>query len=511
MKQTQYKTCHTKEEALERLVGLSKSGKKIALTFGHFNTIHPGHLRFLHHAQELAEELVIAIAGKNQLTKSQQEHFFSADERALGIAQLAGVGLVVLQDHLSLTEIIEALKPQIFILGKEFEEERNQEIDRFIETVERQGGKVIFTVGDVHGSSYSIFQEPSEVAERKNEKLMRTCRKHQIELEPLNRLIDKFKDQKILVLGDTIVDQYIACDALGMSAEAPVLAIKEVETKEFIGGAAIVACHLATLGAKAHYFSVLGADEPAKMVQATMKEYNIPSVLLEDPNRPTTFKIRYMVDNQKLLRVSRLHEEAIPKKLESKLIEELERLAPELDGIIVSDFVYGVITDRILETLTSLAAKHKLKLFGDLQCSSQVGNVAKFKNYHLISPTEREARIALSDQRSGLEKLSRNLLKSTNSENLLITLGASGFIAFKNDSEPGMIASQHFPALSTNPVDVAGAGDTLLASMAIALCAGGNLMEAALLGTCAAAIAVSRVGNIPISNQELRGYLATLY
>src|SRR3989339_1211218 len=146
MKQTQYKTCHTKEEALERLVGLSKSGKKIALTFGHFNTIHPGHLRFLHHAQELAEELVIAIAGKNQLTKSQQEHFFSADERALGIAQLAGEGLVVLQDHLSLTEIIEALKPQIFILGKEFEEERNQEIDRFIETVERQGGKVIFTV-----------------------------------------------------------------------------------------------------------------------------------------------------------------------------------------------------------------------------------------------------------------------------------------------------------------------------------------------------------------------------
>jgi len=232
----------------------------------------------------------------------------------------------------------------------------------------------------------------------------------------------------------------------------------------------------------------------------------VKHTLIEDKSRPTTFKIRYLVNNQKIFRVSRMKEHSLPRQIEDQIIEEIKSNAPHVGGILISDFVYGVITPRVLETVTQLSEKHQLLVFGDLQCSSQVGDISKFNNFHLICPTERESRIALGTQDEGVEWVAIELMKKTNSRNLVMKLGGEGFISYESD-EHGFINRQHFPALSVNPIDVAGAGDSLLAVLSVGLCSGATLMQSSAIGAVMASIAVQQVGNIPVPNQHLKNHL----
>ena len=140
-----------------------------------------------------------------------------------------------------------------------------------------------------------------------------------------------------------------------MSAEAPVVVVRELENKNFIGGAAVVAGHISALGASCDLISVVGADSTAEIVRQELAIRGIGDGLKTDASRPTTFKKRYVVENQKLFRVSRLEEQNIDSQIEKQIIDELKKKACNADGIVVSDFVYGVVTPRILEAVYELA------------------------------------------------------------------------------------------------------------------------------------------------------------
>ena len=149
-------------------------------------------------------------------------------------------------------------------------------------------------------------------------------------------------------------------------------------------------------------------------------------------------------------------------------------------------------------------------LFGDLQCSSQVGSVTRFQNFSLLCPNEREARLALQDKSSGLEQLSQRLMQITGSERLVMKLGPEGFIAYDRHSD-GLLSNQAFPALSVNPLDVAGAGDSLLALFATGLASGQAMMPTSALACCMASLAVETMGNTPISSTALRSSLQDIF
>ena len=210
-----------------------------------------------------------------------------------------------------------------------------------------------------------------------------------------------------------------------------------------------------------------------------------------------------------MFRVSKLKEHSLPRQIEDQIIKELKDAASQVQGILISDFVYGVITPSILKTITELSAKHKLLVFGDLQCSSQVGNVSKFKNFDLICPTERESRISLGTQNEGIEWVANALMKKTNTRNLVMKLGGDGFISYESEAD-GFINRQHFPALSINPVDVAGAGDSLFAALSVGLCSGATLMSSSAIGAGMASLAVQQVGNIPVSYLQLKTHLSKI-
>ena len=401
-----------------------------------------------------------------------------------------------------LQEAIAALRPSVLVLGTEYRD--NPTVLASLKVLRELGGAVQFHAG---GSQYAgvdlLNSSERDLRQQRRVLFQATCHRQGLDQKQLIETIEALATSRLAVLGDTIVDQYTACEAIGMSAEAPVVVVRELDRRHFIGGAAVVAAHIRALGARCDLVSVVGVDPTAELVRDELKAQGIGNALTPDSSRPTTFKKRYVVDNQKLFRVSRVEDHNLAAEIEDQVIQQLERLAPLVDGVVVSDFVYGVVTPRILQRLQQLAQDHKLLLFGDLQCSSQVGSVTRFQGFSLICPNEREARLALQDKDSGLEQLSQQLLQSTGSERLVMKLGAEGFIAYDRNSV-GQTVSQPFPALSVNPLDVTGAGDSMLAVMATGLASGQAMMATAALACCMASIAVETMGNTPISRAALK-------
>lgn len=475
------------------------------LCHGHFNIIHPGHQRFLKHAKSLGSKLVIGIHSDNYFINRKRTNFYTQALRAETVATISSVDYVIpFENEYDSIKLVRLLKPTAYILGREFEYERRDEVSNLIDICIKIGCKVVFHAGDIQYSNPDIFlRSHSQLKEERSKEFRDVCNKLEYTLTDITDCIVQFQNSKILVLGDTIIDQYVACDALGMSSEAPVLVVKELSSKKYVGGAAIIAAHINELGAECHYMSVVGTDDSSTYLQKELNRLNISSSLFNDESRPTTFKIRYMVDNQKLFRVSKLSENTISETLENKIIERLIEIVPKYSAILIADFVYGVVTDKIISTLQTLAKKYEIPLLGDLQCSSQVGNVTKFRNFNLICPTEKEARIAVDSKSNSLEWLANKLMAITNSPNLLLKLGSKGFIAYETDIASGFVKRQHFPALETNPIDVTGAGDALIACMSVCLGAGASLMQSSIISNCMASIAVSNIGNVPISKTEL--------
>lgn len=480
---------------------INDSHKGFVLAYGHFTTIHAGHIRYLKYAKSRGKKLIVALLNDN-LENDNDKYAFSQSERAEALNLLSIANYIFLMEDKSFKEVVGFLEPSIIILGKEFENSNDTKINDAIALQISKNGQVEFHAGEINYLRPDLLHNTkSELSEKRKKDFIDTCKKESITKEKILSSIKDWQKSRLLVIGDTIIDQYAACEPLGISAEAPVVVVKELQKKNFIGGAAIVATHIKSLGAECIFLSVTGNDSLSNYINKELVNKGINTNLVKDQTRPTTLKKRYIVDNQKLFRVSKIEEHKLNKKVEDQVISKLRLFAPKIDGIVVSDFVYGVITKKILDEIQKLSKKYSLMLFGDLQCSSQIGEITRLKNFSLICPNEKEARIALRDKETGLEKLSQILIHETKAKRLIMKLGAEGFIAY--DATTKRIKSQFFPALSVNPLDVTGAGDSLLALMAVGLSSNLDMITTSAVGCCMTAIAVESMGNLPISQDKL--------
>lgn len=487
-----------------RTKGSQLNASDVVVCFGHFNVIHPGHIRYFQRARSHGKTLMVAVEGDDLITGAERNHFYSEKERAEAICGLHLVDLVVILDSGTLEDLIDLVQPALLVLGKEFKDNYRSRVAAAVGKIAEFGGSVVYDAGEIHYSTTELlYGSQSQIEEERWDQFNGLLNNHGIVLRELVDRVRKAEKPKILVVGDTIVDRYVACDPLGMSNEAPVVVVKELDSKDFIGGAAIVAAHIRALGANCDFISVIGADKEGRIVKRELQDYGVANHLFEDPSRPTTLKLRYMVENQKLFRVSRLQDSAVGNEIENQIIRRIEDLVPNIDGIVVSDFVYGVVSGKVLECLSKISTQYDIPLFGDLQCSSQIGDFLKFKDFYLLSPTEREARIALRNQDDGVERVANMLIEKTNTKNLILKLAGDGFIAYSHDIHERYSEKEYFPALSANPIDVTGAGDSLLATTAMLMASGFNLIEASIVGTCIASVAVQTVGNIPITLDKL--------
>ena len=201
-----------------------------------------------------------------------------------------------------------------------------------------------------------------------------------------------------------------------------------------------------------------------------------------------------------MLRVNLLKSHDIDINAITYFFKQFNKLKDSIDLVIFSDFNYGCLPQNLVDQISATCIKQNIPFFADSQSSSQSGDVSRFKNATMMCATERETRMALSDHKSGLQNLTNNLIEKAKTKNLVVKLGSDGLIA---SSAGTNYYTDSLPALNTNPIDAAGAGDALLAAVSLSFCKGLNLWESLFVGSVAAGIQVSRSGNIPISSSEL--------
>jgi len=464
---------------------------------GHFNVLHPGHLRLLRFAKESGDHLIVAV--ESDLIAGSAA-YVPEDLRIEGIESNSWVNEAILLEE-PLADLIKRLKPDIVIKGKEHQDKFNLEKA----VLESYGGKLKFSSGEIKFSSLDLLRKEFYQTIMDDITLPdQYMKRHKISSRRIKSIIDDFSSLRVCVVGDLIVDEYITCEPLGMSQEDPTIVVTPVDTTRFIGGAGIVAAHAVGLGAKVNFITVVGNDSSRNFVEHKLSEFGVTSSLIVDEGRPTTVKQRFRSKGKTLLRVSHLHQSTISLSLQGTFLKNLKSIIDKVDLLVFSDFNYGCLPQGLVDQISTLAKKHNVMLAADSQSSSQIGDISRFNNMDLITPTEREARVSTRNKEDGLVVLVEQLRQQSSAENILLKMGEDGVLIHANNSNgDNSWLTDRIGVLNSNPRDVAGAGDSMLISCALTMARGGTIWEAALIGSLAAAIQVSRVGNTPLQSKEL--------
>ena len=461
---------------------------------GTFNVLHPGHLRLLKFAKANGVRLVVGVL--TDRVAGSAAHV-PQDFRLEAVKMNGLVDEAFLIDS-PVEEVILKLKPALVVKGKEHKSHENPEQ----KAVDSYGGKLLFSSGDVVFSSLDLIRREMASQEQKSISLPKQfMSRRKVTAKSLIDVMQKFKGLKVVVVGDVIVDEYISCDPLGMSEEDPTIVVTPISSRTFIGGAAIVAAHAASLGAHVKFFSVVGDDASAKFCRDELSKFGVEHHLLVDDSRPTTLKQRFRSRSKTLLRVSHLAQRLIDESFQNELAAKLAKACSDADLLIFSDFNYGTLPQGVVDQITAIAAKNKTKIVADSQSSSQIGDISRFKNVDLLTPTEREARLALRNTEDGLVVIAELVCVAANAGAAIVKLGEQGVLLHARKGKT--FETDQIPALNSAPQDVAGAGDCMLVASSLALTVGANMWEAGLLGSLAAAIQVGRVGNTPITQDEI--------
>jgi rfaE bifunctional protein kinase chain/domain len=471
------------------------SRKRVVFVSGNFNIIHPGHLRLLRFAKECGDCLVAGILDNNV-----PGSFIDEKLRLEGLQAIAWVDYAFIL-HESPVAFIEKLKPAFVVKGKEHEERENPEKD----VLNQYGGKLLFGSGEISFSSIGLMKtEWKELSVSSIKKPADYPHRHQFSFGELIEISDRMKGLKVCVLGDTIVDEYITCDALGMSQEDPTIVVTPVAWEKFIGGAGIVALHARGLGADVQFFSVTGKDEIAKYAKTKLESLGVNTHLFQDESRPTTLKQRFRARQKTLLRVSHLRQHSISVEIRERFYKEISDILAGIDLVIFSDFNYGCLPQTLVDQVASICEQKGIMMVADSQSSSQVGDVSRFKKMTLVTPTEREARFAVHDFESGLVVLAEKLKKKSVANNVIITLGEEGVLIHAETEKESDWLTDRLPAFNTAPKDASGAGDSFLTCTSMAMAVGADIWKSAYLGSLAAACQVGHIGNIPLTPKDIK-------
>ena len=481
------------DRQVEEINAKLKDGERIVFISGDFNIIHPGHLRIINFAAECGDFVVIAVNADGLGNTLVPEIMRRDGVAAIGVVDYAFILRVRPE------VFIARLKPAFVVKGRE----HNMRLNPEQAVLDSYGGKLLFGSGDIgfssldllrrelHTANFSTIHKPADYPKR-----------HRFDIQDLINVVHRFVDLSVVVVGDLIVDEYINCDPLGMSREDPTLVVMPILSERFVGGAGIVAAHARGMGAKVSYFGVAAKDEAASFATEKLEGYGVSSTLLFDETRPTTLKQRFRANNKTLLRVSHLRQHDISAELIDEMFQRMKPALEQANLLIFADFNYGCLPQPLVETISAFCQERGIVMVADSQASSQIGDVSRFREMCLLTPTEHEARLAMRDSKSGLAVLADSLRKKANARHVFLTLGAEGILVY-SPSEADYLTTDLLPAFNHASKDVSGAGDCLLTCTSMALTVGADVWKSAYLGSVAAACQVSRVGNTPLTTEEL--------
>lgn len=349
---------------------------------------------------------------------------------------------------------------------------------------------------------------------------------YQLSYEACQAHIARFAGQRVLIVGDVMLDEYLIGDADRISPEAPVPVVRINKERLLVGGAANVARNISSLGGIPQLISICGTGDNSSALKKALTEQNIGYNLIAIEGRPTTIKTRLMARQQQIVRIDREDVSPISSAHLDTIMARLADQIPYHRVLILSDYGKGLVTADFMERLLALCAEQKNPpaIFVD----PKTPNFHLYQGVQLLTPNAKETSEGAALPTSTKEEIlaaGDAIFTKLSCTNLLTTLGAQGMALFTTDtaSQPTPICSScpnncavptstvwHVPTMAQRVFDVTGAGDTVIATVALAYASGASLLDSCILANYAAGLVVGHVGAASVTPRELSEVISTL-
>ena len=492
---------------------LRKDNNKVIHCHGVFDLIHPGHIHHLEEARALGDVLVVTVTSSPFVNKGPGRPYFSDELRMKTLAALECVDYVLLSEAVTVIEIIEIIKPDLYVKGAEyssFENDLTQNIDSEVDKVRSLGGDVYFTSGDIVFSSTKLLNNafpvmPPEVAD--------FARKfsERYGLNEIKSCLDAMKSLKVLVVGDIIIDEYIFCSLQGLMSKDMGYSARYIGEERYLGGSLAIARHLAGFSNNVTVCGIVG-DEPhihSKVLNDLSRDMHLD--LQFDSGFKTVVKRRFVsrhgIRNEydKVFSINYLNEEDEKGTLDkSSFYSSLDANIKEYDVVFVADFGHGLIDKTVMDIIQEKAK------FLALNCQTNSSNfgtnlITKYRRADTFTLDERELRLAMGTRTQIVEPLLKKIMKHFNSYMGWLTLGSHGAIGINNNKV------YPIPALTLTVQDTVGAGDAFFALSSLSASIKAPIEIGTFLGSIAGALAANIMGNSKsISKVDVLKFASTM-
>ncbi|MDD4951391.1 MAG: PfkB family carbohydrate kinase [Desulfovibrionaceae bacterium] len=479
-------------ERLCRKLEAIRPGKSIVHCHGVFDILHLGHIRHLRAAKAMGDVLVVTISPDRYVNKGPHRPVFSEPYRAEVLAALSEVDFVAVNEWPTAVETIKLLRPDFYVKGAEYSDAAKDISGKIVEeeaAVRSVGGQLRFTNGITFSSSNLANRCFPALSEQGCDFVSEFARRNRP--EAVVRALDSLDTLKVLVVGETIIDEYHFCETIGKSGKEPILASRYQRSERYAGGILAVANHVASFSGQVDLVSQLGEVDSHQEFIAEQLNGRVKPHFLTLPKAPTIVKRRFVEHYpfQKLFEIYVMNGCEYDRASDEALCRELEERVPEADLVVVADYGHGMINSAARRIISEKSR------FLALNTQQNAGNqgfhaFSKYPRADFISISENELRMEARSRTRDLKELIREASKKVSCDKILITQGEKGCLCF--DAREGFV---RVPAFSANVVDRTGAGDTVLAITAMAAAKGFPMETIGFLGAVAGAQAVGTMCN----------------
>jgi rfaE bifunctional protein nucleotidyltransferase chain/domain len=485
------------------------AGRRVVLAHGTFDLLHMGHVRHLEQARREGDMLIVTITGDGFVNKGPGRPVFTAELRAEMVAALAYVDWVAVNQAQTAENVIAALKPDVYIKGSDYHDPDDDATGKIVDEramVEKYGGRIVFT-DDITFSSSSLLNRFFDIHDPKLRAYLDVQRERGI-MDTLLSMLEQVRNYRVLLVGDTIIDEYRYVSPLGKTPKENLIATLYRDSELFAGGVIAAANHVAAFCREVEVLTCLGEEDSYGDLVLAAAKPNVKVSAFHRPGVPTIRKSRFVDADylRKLFEVYHMDDSPLSGHLEDTFAQAIRDRAGDFDLVIVTDFGHGLITPRSIDALTESA--------GFLAVNAQSNSANQ--GYNLITRYPRadyvcidapEAKLAVADKLGDLALIAGELLPSRiDCGRMILTHGRYGCVTY--DGERGV---HSIPAFTGQALDTLGAGDAFLAVTSPLVASGADMEMVGFVGNAVGAMKVGIVGHRhSIEKVPLIRYLQTM-
>lgn len=476
----------------QQMATLRARSKKIVLCHGVFDLLHVGHIRHFERAKRFGDVLVVSVTPDRYVNKGPGRPAFPEHLRAEAIAALDCVDYVAINRWPTAVETIQLLRPHIYAKGKEYSDVKNDvtgKITQEEQAVQAIGGQLLFT-HDITFSSSALINKYLPVFPKEATTYLEGFSRR-YSAGDIFRYLEAARTLKVLAIGETIIDEYQYCEAIGKSAKEPVLATRYVSTEQFAGGVLAIANHLADFCDQVGLLTLLGTEQPNESFVRQHLKPNVATTFLSKANSPTIIKRRFVEQYllQKLFEVYVMNDDVINEVENRVLCAKLREVLPQYDVVIVADYGHGMLSDEAIKVLCERSR------FLAVNTQSNAGNrgfntISRYPRADYVCLAQHEVALEVKNPSMSPKEMIREVTRKLSCHHMVLTRGKYGSLGYSE--REGFC---EVPAFAHQVVDRMGAGDAVLSLTALCVVQEAPIDIIGFLGNVVGSQAVATLGH----------------